>query len=566
MVGIAFASRDWQIYLPIRHPEGNLPREAVLRYARYLLREAGIVVFANAPYDLDWLEELGLDPVNTIAKIHDIQLQEPLIDEERASYSLDSLSKQYLGRGKDEGGLRAAAAAYGVDPKSGLHGLPARFVGPYAEADVRLTFDVYVRQREILTAQGLLQISELEHDLLPIVFRMRQQGIPVDLDKVSRLEKQLQSEEDRLRLQIKQVYDVDLDEWSGQQIERVANRLGLAFPRTEKGNASFTGDFLSLADHPFFRLVDSLREVNRHRSVYLKEWFGANQLHGKIHPEWRQLASDEGGTRTGRMACSNPNAQQVPSRSKYGPDIRSCFIAGPGMKWAKLDYSQQEPRILVHYAVSRGFPGAQEVADAYRNDPKADIYQLMAQMANVTRKHSKTLTLGSMYGMGAQKLADELDMDVDSAKALRTSFNEKLPFVQKITEEISALASDRGWIKTLGGRFRHFNFFEPRDKKQSKGAKRHEQALEAYGQDIRRAFVHKALNSLIQGGAADMTKKAMVEIYQTLKVVPYMQVHDELDNPVPDAHVAGQIKEIMEHVYELKVPIVAELELGDHWK
>lgn len=566
LVGCSIATEAMSIYLPFRHPEDNLPEWAVKAYVIDTLKNAKTVVFANAPYDLDWLSWWGIDPLNLIKEIHDVQIQEPLLDEEKASYSLDSLSRQYLNRTKDESGLKEAAAAYGVDAKAGLHSLPARFVGPYAEADTRLTYDVYVRQREQLAQRGLTGIAQMEHRLLPIVFRMRQRGIPVDLSKVAALEETLLKEESSLRERGRREFGVDIDEWSNQSISRTADRLGITYDRTEKGNASFKGDFLSASEHPFLLFVDALREVNRHRSVYLKDWFSSNHVKGRIHPSWHQLASDEGGTRTGRMACSNPNAQQVPSRSKYGPAIRSCFVAEKGLKWAKLDYSQQEPRILVHYAASRGMRGADVLADAYRNNPKADIYQLMADLAGVARKPSKILTLGSIYGMGSEKLAHDLDMTLDAAMALRHRFNEKLPFVREISEEVSGLAERRGYIKTIGGRRRHFNFFEPIARDKSKGAKRYAEALAAYGELIKRAYTHKALNSLVQGGAADMTKKAMIEVYEDSKNVPYMQVHDELDYPVEEERQALRIKEIMEHVYDLNVPIIAELELGEHWK
>lgn len=572
LVGCSISTADINIYLPFRHPEDNIPEWAAKAYVTDVLRNAKTVVFANAPYDLDWLEWWGLDPVNLIKEIHDIQIQEPLLDEEKASYSLDSLSRQYLSRSKDESGLKEAAAAYGVDPKAGLHSLPARFVGPYAEADTRLTYDVYVRQRELLEQRGLTEIAQLEHRLLPIVFRMRQRGIPVDLSKVQALEARLLAEENALRAHGRAEFGVDIDEWSNHSISRTADRLGITYDRTEKGNASFKGDFLSASEHPFLLFVDALREVNRHRSVYLKDWFSSNHVKGRIHPSWHQLASDEGGTRTGRMACSNPNAQQVPSRSKYGADIRSCFVAEKGLKWAKLDYSQQEPRILVHYAASRGMRGAAEIRDAYCNDPKMDIYKLLEKLTGIERKAAKQITLGTIYGMGIGLLSDKLGISPDAAKSLREKFDAKLPFVREISDECSGLAERRGYIKTFGGRRRHFNFFEPAERGQPQvaramgGAKRYADAVAFYGQNIRRAYTHKALNAVIQGGAADMTKKAMIEVYEDSKSVPYMQVHDELDYPVEGEQQARRIKEIMEHVYELNVPITAELELGEHWK
>ena len=193
MVGVAIADKHHQIYLPFDHFGGdNLDKQTVLSYVKYAINKADEIIMANATYDLGWLETLSL---SVSCPVRDIQVAEALIDEEKFSYSLDSISKKYLKKGKKEDGLQNAADTYGINAKSDMWKLPARHVGKYAEADARLTYDAYQHQIPILKEQGLWKVWELECELIPVLVYMSRMGVPVDLDAAEQLNTQLKIKE-----------------------------------------------------------------------------------------------------------------------------------------------------------------------------------------------------------------------------------------------------------------------------------------------------------------------------------------------------------------------------------
>ena len=266
---------------------------------------------------------------------------------------------------------------------------------------------------------------------------------------------------------------------------------------------------------------------------------------------------------TGRFSYANPNLQQIPARHKeLGPLIRSIFIPEEGPKWGCFDYSQQEPRILVHFASLMRLEGTGTIVDSYK-DGSADFHQMIADMAGIERKQAKTINLGIMYGMGKNKLMAELGLLKDSAEKLLKTYHQKAPFVKMLSEAVSRRADDSGKIRTIGGRLCHFDMWEPH----GFGIKKplpHADALREHGPGIKRAFTYKALNKLIQGSAADMTKMSMLALYQE-GVIPHVQIHDELDISVSSLQDAEKIIKIMEDAIELQVPNKVDYEAGDNW-
>lgn len=576
-VSIATATQAW--YLPFEHlGGGNLSKEPCVAFLRDLLsRDDRFIVGANLQYELEGLSSLGID---IKCKTIDVQIAEALIDEESETTQLDYLCKKYLGTGKDESLLREAASAYGVDTKSGLWKLHSKYVGPYAEFDALAPLKIFQEQLKTLQAEGTEKIFQLECELLPILWEMRKQGIPVDMEAADNLSNLLKTEEDRLRLKLRQEYGCDVNEYSGPEIAMVCERLRILYPRTKLGAPSFTADYLDEADHDFLILINDLRECSGMRNKFVDGWLHKNQVKGRIHPQWKQCASDEGGTRTGRMAASNPNPQQIPA-GKYrktgkenpiGRAIRACFISDTGV-FGKLDYSQQEPRVLVHFANLCGYTGAKLAAMLYQNDKKADFYTYMQEAAGIDRRPAKDMYLGRCYGMGVKKMARKLNRSEDEARQILKIFDERVPFVKEIADACMQAADQRGYIKTLLGRRRHFNFWEPVDT-----WKLREQGLDVIpvrqgvaeakwpGVRIRRANTHKALNALIQGSSADMTKAALIRIRREGNVIPYMQVHDEIDFAARDQQHAEQCQELAEGAVDMTVPVRADLSVGKTWR
>jgi DNA polymerase I-like protein with 3'-5' exonuclease and polymerase domains len=285
---------------------------------------------------------------------------------------------------------------------------------------------------------------------------------------------------------------------------------------------------------------------------------------GRIHADINQIRSDQGGTVTGRFSYSNPNLQQLPARNKdLGPMIRSLFLPDEGRTWGCFDYSQQEPRLVVHYASLYKFPSVNDVIDNYENDAAADFHQTVADMAEIPRTQAKTINLGLFYGMGKAKLQAELGVSKDKAAELFDQYHAKVPFVKQIMNAASNRAQERGQIRTLLGRLCRFHLWEPNQFGMHK-ALPHEEALREHGPGIKRAYTYKALNKLIQGSAADMTKKAMLDLYKE-GIVAHIQIHDELCISVESPEQAKKIIEVMENAVSLEVPNKVDYEKGKTW-
>lgn len=530
------------------------------------------VVGANNQYDMEGLWSLG---VEWKCKWLDVQLIEALIDEEQISYALNTLCVKYLGKCKDESLLNEAARAHGVDPKGGLWKLHAKYVGPYAEFDAACCLKILDEQLKEIQAQDLKQIFELEHKLLPIIFQMRLNGIKIDMDVAKSLSADLKVQEDDLRIELIRDVGRDIDVWSNPQLASLCGQRNIQFPRTLKGNPSFTADWIRSFSDPTIQLISEIREVNRMRQTFVDDWVFGNLINGRIHPQWRQIASDDGGTRTGRMAASNPNPQQVPAAKRrngqpnpIGKKIRSMFIADDG-DWLKGDYSQQEPRILTHFAAICGFTGAVLARLAYQTNPEMDFYQFMVEAAGINRRMAKDMYLGRCYGMGKKKLAMKINKPLDECENILRDFDEKVPFVKEIADKCMQLANTRGYVRTLCGRRRHFNLWEPSEYgKMGYGEPplRKEEAEKKWGKSLKRSNAHKALNALIQGSAADMMKSAIILMWEEMGKVPYITVHDELGVGVQSPEEVSQIKHIMEHCVEMTVPVGVEIEVGKTWK
>lgn len=570
LVGISVATDTGFVgYFPIAHEGGdNLDSGSVLKWARATLGGRQDKVGANLLYDLEWLRAAG---VEVKGRLRDIQVAEPLLDEERdGGYSLSNLSKYYLNQDKDETLLRDAAKSFGVDPKGGLWKLPARYVGPYAEADAALPLEIWKHQEKLLREQGLWEIFELESRLLNVILDMRFKGVRIDIDRAEQLNDKCLTEEAQLLTSIRKECGTVVEPWSADELSKAFDNLGIWYPRTNRGNPSFTSDWLNSHEHPFAKSIGDWRKINKMRRDFIEGICLKQQHSGRIHAQFHSLRKDSDGTRTGRFSSSTPNLQQIPARDEYwGPLIRGLFLPDEGKQWACLDYSQQEPRVLMHYAFLRGLRGAEDAVNQYRNDADTDFHQVVADMAGISRKQAKTINLGMFYGMGIYKLSQELGMEQFEAKPIFEQYHSRVPFVRQLAHECTRAANQKGYIKTLLGRHRHFNLFEPADSRNTwpnrETPLNRDAAMEVWnGRPLRRSFTHKALNALIQGSSADMTKKAMLDLYDE-GVTAHITVHDELDFSVEDRVQADTYRDIMENCVDLELPLKVDVEIGPNW-
>jgi len=562
IIGFAVAVYGWEGYYPFGHyGGGNMIKEQVIKYMKHICSLPNTKIFHNAQYDLGWLESLGIEVKGEIV---DTMIAAAIVNENRYTYSLNSLAKDYLGEIKAETDLNEAAKDHGVDPKMEMWKLPAEHVGYYAEQDARLTYLLWQRLKFEIRDQSLETIWELESSLLPILVKMRQKGVRVDVPKAEILQQEFVEQEKKILLEIEKLTGKEIDIWAARQIAGAFDKLGITYPKTEKsGEPSFTQNWLHNSPHKISKLIVQAREINKFHGTFLSSIM-KYQNNGRIHAEINQLRSDNGGTVSGRLSMSSPNLQQLPARNKqFVKKIRGLFLPEKNCKWGSFDYSQQEPRMVVHYAssIGDGYEGSQDLVKAYAN-ANADFHQTIADLVGIDRSQAKTIGLGLMYGMGKNKLANSLGLSKEEAESLIAKYNRKVPFVKLLSDRCMKKANDEGAIRTKKGRKCRFDLWETKDW----GLhipETFENAVAKYGKDnIKRAMTYKALNRLIQGSAADQTKQAIVSCYKD-GYLPILQIHDELCFNVKDNEEAKKIAKIMEQCMEFKVPSVVDIKLGD---
>jgi DNA polymerase I-like protein with 3'-5' exonuclease and polymerase domains len=562
VIGFAVAVEGWQAYYPFNHlGGGNMIYEQVIKYMHDVCALPATKIFHNAQYDVGWLRNMGIT-IN--GEIIDTMIAAAIIDENRWSYSLNNVARDYLGEIKAETDLIEAAKDHGVDPKAEMWKLPSEHVGFYAEQDARLTYLLWQRFKHEIKTQSLETVWELECKLLPNLIKMRERGIRVDVEKAGKLQTEFVAQEKLKLSAIKKLIGTDIDIWAARQIGQAFDKLKIEYPRTEKtGEPSFTQNWLHNSKHEISQLIVQAREINKFHNTFLQGILKYEHK-GRVHAEINQLRSDNGGTVSGRLSMSNPNLQQLPARNKeFSPKIRGLFLPEEGHKWGSFDYSQQEPRMVVHYAASigDGYEGSQELVAAYEN-ASADFHQTVADLCGIERTQAKTIGLGLMYGMGKNKLAASLGLSKEDADILISKYNRKVPFVKMLSDRCMKKANDDGVIRTKKGRKCRFDKWETKDWGLHI-ADTEENIRAKYGKDnMKRAYTYKALNRLIQGSAADQTKQAIVSCAEAGHL-PILQIHDELCFNIKDEQQAKEIKNIMENCMEFKVPSVVDVSLGD---
>jgi DNA polymerase I-like protein with 3'-5' exonuclease and polymerase domains len=566
IVGFAIAVDGWSGYYPIAHEGGgNMDRQKVLKWIKEVLETPATKIFHNAMYDVCWLKAYGFK-INGM--IVDTMVMASLIDENRFSFTLNSISFEFLREVKDEKALKEAAQSFGLDAKAEMYKLPAMYVGNYAEKDAELTLELFKTLSREIKKQNLENIYQLETELFPCLIEMKFKGVRVDVEKAHKLKQQLNTEEKQLLLEVKKHTGEEVEIWAARSIAKVFDKLALSYELTSKSKLpSFTKNFLSEHPHPTIKLIAKAREINKAHTTFI-DTILKHQYKGRIHADINPIRSDQGGTVTGRFSYSNPNLQQIPARNKdLGPMIRSLFIPEVNHKWGCFDYSQQEPRLVVHYAAATEpicfDDSVINIVKKFKND-SVDFHQTVADMADISRTQAKTINLGLFYGMGKNKLQAELGLSKVDADNLFNKYHENVPFVKDLMNRTSNHAQESGSIGTLLGRKCRFDKWEPNTFGMHTPMS-YEEAERTYGRGrIKRAFTYKALNKLIQGSAADMTKKAMLDLYKE-GIIPHIQIHDELDISIESEEQAKKIIEIMENAVTLAVPNKVDFESGDTW-
>jgi DNA polymerase I-like protein with 3'-5' exonuclease and polymerase domains len=588
IVGIAVAVEGWSAYYPIAHEGGgNLDKDKVMAWIKEVCAAPNIKLFHNAMYDVCWLRAAG---VKIYGKIIDTMVMASLLDENRLWYTLNSIAFDKLGKTKNETALNQAAQSWGIDPKSEMYKLPAMYVGNYAEKDAQLTLELYLVLNKEIQLKKLNNIFELETDLFPCLIDMKFKGVRVDIDKAQQLKLQLVKQESELLLKVKQETGIEPQIWAAKNIAEIFDKLELSYERTEKSSApSFTKNFLQEHPDPIVKMIAKAREINKAHTTFIDTILKFTHK-GRIHADINPIRSDQGGTVTGRFSYANPNLQQIPARNKeLGPMIRSLFLPEVEHKWGCFDYSQQEPRLVVHFAAENDLikndKSIKEIIEKFKNND-VDFHKIVADMAGISRDQAKTINLGLFYGMGKAKLQAELGLSTkNEAEDLFNQYHESVPFVKQLMRATINQVNDSetGAIKTILGRQCRFNKWEANifkrgimnpifNTKEEAEAQFIKEWMEMYPTApkekiiprIKRSLTYKALNKLIQGSAADMTKKAMLDLYKE-GIVPHIQIHDELDISVVDDNQAKKIVKIMENAVTLAIPNKVDYESGKTW-
>ncbi len=614
-IAAKFGDEIWSNYYPINHPNtNNWPKDKVIDYITDCFKKAKVRVFANAEYDMGWLNRYGVPLSAMIANgpIDDVLAKAVLVDETWLSHSLDNVGAFYVGERKDEELLKdhQVRSTYGIqDIKKDLWKLPAGFVGAYAEQDAVLTLkaddalDPYIAHHP-LTGKSLEKVYDLERRLIPMLFEIHKRGVKIDVNRAEQVKVELEQKKQELQNKINEMGGLKININSGDDIGAACDNLGISYPRTARTNKpSFTADFLDNSENEFLLMIREARKIGKVQSTFIDPIID-KCVDGRIYPQLNALKRVEdgldgsSGTITGRLSCVKPNLQQVSSRDKVlAPIVRSIFLPDEGYLWGNFDYSQQEPRMTIHIAHllrQLGVVGLDRVEEAvatFNANPRTDNHQMVADMVGIARRPAKTINLGLSYGMGALKLAKKLGLPTEidergkevagkEAKDLMKLFNQKLPYLKGFMNCAAQRAQNVGAVTTLLGRHSRYNLWTAKNwaKSQHLGMRVKEdierdiaqlgEKSEWYGVPLVRAKTFSAMNHIVQGSAADQTKLAMLTVYENKIVLPYTQIHDALDCPIDKTRVHAHVKEIhdaMVHAMELVVPTVVDVELGETW-
>ncbi len=608
IVGVSLATDTGiNMYLPVAHAGGgNMDKELVFRYLRdQLADENQPKVGANLLYDLDYLAQADIPVAGNIL---DVQNAAPLLDEQARSYSLNSLCQLYDIPTKKSEKLEdwlKGACGYKTNILGQLWQAPASLVGEYAEYDAVAPLLILQKQLKEIEAQGLGQAWQLECDLVPMLLAMRRRGVRVDVNLAEQVVKLMKGEILALRKEIQRQTGVMIDLWAAGSIAKALSKAGITVPRTAKGNISITKPWLEAHPHPLCQLIKSARQLDKLGGVFLQSYIVEQNVNGRLHAQFHQLrrADDDTGLFAGtisyRMSSDSPNLQNIPGRgafslytdaakawiAKHHPHalvkdgvkvkklMRSVFLPEEGEIFFASDYSQIEYRELVHYG--RG-PGAKAARERYNREPDTDFHAITIELTGLERDFAKTASFTKIYGGGVEKFAATIKQPVEVAEAIFQKLDEKLPFLKETMRQVSLMADKRGYILLHMGARARFTHWEPRywdsDEPKPAPVREYGRAVKEWGK-VKRAHTFKALNRLLQGGAAYVLKAAMRDVWQSgvtdVLGVPTMTVHDELTGSRPltpaGEEARFELMRLMENSVAHNIPIRVECDEGPNW-
>jgi DNA polymerase I-like protein with 3'-5' exonuclease and polymerase domains len=583
------------IYVPLRHPDSqNFDREQVIRWLQDLIASDVRIVTHNALYDWGWLRAdfgIAMPPSD---RLDDTSALATIVDENRQSYSLEALCKWRGLPGKDEALLEQACVMLGlvtgkrkkkINAKAHIWQMPAQYVGPYAETDPIRTLQLFESLVPVLDQEGTRNAYRLEIDLLPMVLEMRRRGIRVDVPAAERARETLLQKCDAVLAQISAQLGtaVGMKEIRGRKwLVTTFDRLKIKYPLTEKGNPSFeTGNnkWMRQSTHWLPPLIADATRLHRYAENFLKTQIIDHVVNGRVHAEinpHRSNADDNKrrGARSFRFSYSHPPLQQMPKHDIHlAPLLRVAFLPEEGETWADCDASQQEFRLIVHYASRFVLPRATEAVERYRNDPATDFHGLVATWTGIDRQNAKGSNFARVYGAGIRKFAEMTGKTEAEAREIWDKYERELPFVSQLSKQCERLAHKHGYTPLYGNARRHWNRWAPGGRwEKGAGPCELEEARRRardpshpwYGRQLYRAECRLALNALIQGSAAYHTKLWMRACWRE-GIVPLLQMHDSLSLSVSSPEQAARVAQLGCEAVSLRVPMLVDVKFGHTW-
>lgn len=596
IAGVAVGVRGKEWYFPVAHEGGgNLDKKKVYKWLSEQLSTNIPKCGANLQYDLIFLWSEG---VKVEGPFYDIQIAEPLIDEERFSYSLETLAQEYLGEGKEEDEMSAfIRQQYGAKAgkeKGFIWKCPAHIVAPYAKSDVRLPIAILDKQLPLLEADGLTGIWEVECALLPVLARMHLNGVRVDVQYAEQLKVEWAQKLNELEKSFE-----GINAGSSTQIAAELDKLGVPYPRhaptsamlkkgVTLGNPKLDSKVLATLEDkvPFLTQIRDAKKYRHFLNTFIQGYILNSHVNGRVHANFNQLKGDEYGTVTGRTSTAHPNLANIPNPEKdayFSQKCRGMFLPETGCEWLRFDLSQMEYRLMVHFASTLSGSGVEKALRMYQDDPATDFHEMCAKLTGLSRKQAKNINFGLAYGMGVEKLAASLGLGKKEAGVILDQYHEKAPFVRAVSTKASERAQARGYVMTIGGRRRRFQAWESakwvsakeraEDEDKFKPRRDKKEALALWGA-VRRAHTHKAANAIMQGSNADFLKKAMVMGVKdgvTDELGMYLNtVYDELGLSIrtgdpKQEEAALHMKHLMTSAYKLAVPVLVSDGRGANW-
>ena len=557
LVGISLAVNEKAgYYIPVGHQSGNqLSLDQVIDALKPAFTNEDIKKIGhNLKYDYIMLKRNGID---TAPMSFDTMIAQFLIDPTSRRLGLKDMAENYLGI---EMTKIEALIGKGKEQIS-MADVAIEKAAPYAAADavipLKLMKLLKPRMEEINATKVF---AEVEMPLVSVLAAMELDGIKLDVDFLQSLEGELAKRQAELATSIYNSVGHEFNLNSTQQLSDVLfEELGITPPprtkKTKSGKYSTSASVLEKlhGKHPVADWILEYRELTKLTSTYINSLpEEVNPATGRVHSSFNQTVAI-----TGRLASSNPNLQNIPTRTEQGKRIRRAFVAEEGKVLMAVDYSQVELRIVAHLAQDETMLKAFQAGLDIHAATAAAIYHVdLNDVSKDQRRHAKAINFGLIYGMGAYGLSQSTGLTVGEADEFIQVYFKQFPGVKAFLDQVRVDAAKNGYVKTLYGRRRYFpNLQNPANTAQKRREER------------------EAINSPIQGTAADIMKVAMIGLYPALEKAGLhgrllLQIHDELMVECPETEVPQTldlIREVMENAIRLSIPLSTEAKVGANW-